>query len=136
MWSSAANHLLTASAAISHAATAPPPELNRLMLLGFLSAFGTIVCLAQVRQYRGAKLPLAGFLTALAAYGFLAGAWPLGIVAIVAAGMAIRLRLQERCRLGHKATTVLPRGRGRSRTMDNSRRSRLFGSSFNSADNN
>ena len=83
--------LLAASASASHAhAPAVAAQLDQVMLLGFLSAFVTLFCLPHVRQCRATKLLLSISLGAQATYGFLTGAWPLGLVAFVASSMAAR----------------------------------------------
>jgi hypothetical protein len=63
-------------------------ELDRLMLFGFLAACVTLGCLPLVRQGVTVRLVLACSLGAQTAYAFMSGAWPMGLVAIVAAGIA------------------------------------------------
>jgi hypothetical protein len=67
-----------------------PPQLDRLMLFGFLSAFLVFTCWALVRYSRPARLMLAICLMGQAVFGFLAGAWPLGFTALLAAAVAAR----------------------------------------------
>ena len=57
-----------------------PPPLDAVMLLGFVAAFATVVCYLHRRRSRSVLLAMAVCLAAVAAYGFLQGAWPLGLL--------------------------------------------------------
>jgi hypothetical protein len=72
------------------------PQLDVLMLFGFLSAFLAIVFLIERHQTRSALFPLAACLAATAVYGFLQSAWPLGIIQMVWAAMTFRQALRRR----------------------------------------
>ncbi len=62
---------------------APPPQLDVLMFSGFvLSIFTLLVWMHPVKS-RFHAFVFAACLGGLATYGFLQGAWPLGIVATV-----------------------------------------------------
>ena len=90
MWLPAIASMPAVNRVIAHAAGAPAPgQLDRLALFGFMSGLLTIQCFPFVRRSRRAKLVFAASLTANSVYGFLSGAWPLGMVAIVVTGMAI-----------------------------------------------
>ena len=72
-------------------------HLDLLMLLSFVSAVGTLVCWnLTAHSLKPARLMLAGCLAAQALCGFLSGAWPLGMIAIVASVMAARWWWNER----------------------------------------
>jgi hypothetical protein len=60
------------------------PPLDVLMLFGFLAAFLTLVLwLHRYQQTKPKIFAFAGCLAMLSLYSFLAGAWPMGIVAMV-----------------------------------------------------
>src|SRR5207302_3068375 len=69
-----------AAAAAGARRPAVEPQLDVVMLFGFLAAFITLVCWLRRRRSRSVYLALAACLAASAAYGFLQGAWPLGIL--------------------------------------------------------
>jgi hypothetical protein len=74
------------------------PHLDLLMFFGFMSMVAAVVCWnLAAHGLRAARLLLAGSLAALALYAFLAGAWPLGIIAIVASAMAVRWWQHDKC---------------------------------------
>jgi hypothetical protein len=62
------------------APAAPAPELDGVMLFGFLAAIFAILCWMHRHQGRGARLGLAAGLAGLCVYAFLAGTWPLGML--------------------------------------------------------
>jgi hypothetical protein len=70
----------SAGAASFRAAPVAPPELDVLMLFGFLSAFLTLVFFIHQRESRACVLALAVCLMATAVYGFLQGAFALAIL--------------------------------------------------------
>ena len=128
MWS-----LLAAAGAVLHpvvvaaptsrpAAPAATPQSGGLMLLGLLSAMLVLVSLGFVRSHRGARLLLAGALTAQAVYGFLHGAWPLALIATILAPRAALWWWRDRPpRLSKAARIVATRA-------SEARLARLFGS--------
>jgi len=63
----------------SHAVSDGPP-MDVVAVLGFLAAFVTLVAALHVREARAFMLMLAVGVAGLSLYGFLQGAWPLGIV--------------------------------------------------------
>jgi hypothetical protein len=67
---------VAAAATVHHA----DPHLDSLMLFGFLSAFLTMLFYLYQNQSKSTKAALAVCLAATAVYGFLQGAWPLGII--------------------------------------------------------
>ena len=86
----AALHPVVVAAPTSRpAAPTGTPQSDGLMLLGVLSAMLVLVSLGFVRSHRGARLLLAGGLTAQAVYGFLHGAWPLALIATILAPRAV-----------------------------------------------
>jgi hypothetical protein len=54
--------------------------MDRLAVFGFLSAFAALACWMEQDRSAGIRLMFGACLAALAVYGFLAGAWPLGLV--------------------------------------------------------
>jgi len=56
------------------------PPMDVLMVLGFLTALLTLLFWMHQRQFRSAVMGLAICLAAMAVFGFLAGAWPLGLI--------------------------------------------------------
>jgi hypothetical protein len=96
--------VLSTSAAASSAPfqtqPAAAPQLDRVMLFGFLAALFTLGCLPHVRRARGARLLLTMSLAAQTVYGFLSGAWPLGMVALVVSSMAARWWWRSRTDIG------------------------------------
>jgi hypothetical protein len=65
-----------------------PPQLDHVALFGFLTAVAALVCWVD-RHRSGVLQALYGpCLAALAAYGFLAHAWPLGLVMLFASAVA------------------------------------------------
>jgi fluoride ion exporter CrcB/FEX len=83
MGSTMATQLIASTAMIARSARIDAPQMDVLMVFGFLSAFATIVCFLYQRHARSFVLALAICLAAMSAYGFMAGAWPLGIVEMV-----------------------------------------------------
>ena len=67
-----------------------PPQLDGLMLFGFLSAFVALVCWIYRNESRELAVAFALCLAATAVYAFLAGAWPVGIVQIAWSAIAMR----------------------------------------------
>ena len=66
--------------AVIRATHQPSPQLDALLLFGFMAAFFALACYPYRHHSRSMMLALAVFLAATAAYGFLQGAWPLGII--------------------------------------------------------
>jgi hypothetical protein len=105
------------------------PPLDLLMLFGSMSAFLTLVIwLHRYQETKGKILAFAGCLSMLSLYCFLAGAWPMGIVAMVWCVMTVRMGLAPRQRVRRTAiffrrTVPLP-----SVQVDmESRMTRMFG---------
>jgi len=85
MWTPVAINTLTliATAPALHRFQAAAPQADVLMMSGFfLSIFTLLVWMHPVRS-KFRALVFAACLAGLATYGFLQGAWPLGIVATV-----------------------------------------------------
>lgn len=73
------------------------PQVDKLAIFGFFAAVGTLCCWYVARGTRRFRIAAGVLQLCLAAYGFLAGAWPLGIV-FVAAGVASIFRSRRvRC---------------------------------------
>ncbi len=73
--------LTTVAHHASHSVAAP--QMDAVMVFGFLSMFLGMVFFIHHRQSRGAVLGLAACLLATSAYGFLQGAWPVGMMQLV-----------------------------------------------------
>jgi hypothetical protein len=98
-----------------------PPELDWLMLFGFLAAYFTLVVGLYARQSRSGLAAFALCLAATAIYGFMQGAWPIGIVqaawAVAVFGRSWR----------GKIIVPLAAAPRRKIYVDESRMSRMFG---------
>jgi hypothetical protein len=93
MWTPPTINMLNpiASAPVMHRfAAAPPPQLDVLMLSGFLISIFTLLVWMHPVPSRLQALVFAASLAGLAVYGFLQGAWPIGIVAMVWSAAALR----------------------------------------------
>jgi len=55
-------------------------QMDGVMLLGFLSAFFAMAFYLNRNETRGAMMALAVCLAGTALYGFMQGAWPLGLI--------------------------------------------------------
>jgi hypothetical protein len=75
---------------MTHATTAVEPQLDSVMLLGFLTALLTLVFYIEQNRCHGAVLGVAICSAAMAGFAFLEGVWPLGIVQIATAIVAFR----------------------------------------------
>jgi hypothetical protein len=101
-------HRLSAAAgftAAHHAVPAPP--LNTVMLFGFLSVVAAAVCYLYRHDSRAAMFTFAASLAATGVYGFLEGAWPLGILETMWALGAARKGLQGN-RFATRSPSFLP----------------------------
>ena len=79
-----------ATAPVMHGfAAVPPPQLDVVMLFGFLISILTLLIWMHPVPSRLNTLAFAVSLAGLAVYGFLQGAWPLGIVAMIWSGAAL-----------------------------------------------
>ena len=106
----------------------PSPELDRLMLFGFISAGLTLLFFKEQRQSRSAVLALAVCLLATAVYGFLEGAWPLGMIQSVwSVSIFRRWRSQRHFRLGKRTRQTVSLPPPGDLRLE-SRISRMFGS--------
>ena len=81
------------SVAAHHVATMPPP-LDTVMLFGFVSVFAAGVSYLHRNDSRIAMFTFAASLAASGIYGFLEGAWPLGLLETACALGAARNSLQ------------------------------------------
>jgi hypothetical protein len=72
-------------AVMSHPASAAAPLLDGVMLFGFVAGLFTLLCYKEQNCSKVAVLGLAIGSAAMAAFAFLKGVWPLGIVEIAAA---------------------------------------------------
>jgi len=117
--------LLAISSSIAFTAAshrhAVPPELDRLMLFGFLAAFLTLVIGLYARQSRPGLAAFGACLAATALYGFMQGAWPIAIVQAAWAAVVFGRSWQSNM-------IVRPAAPRRQRIfVDESRMSRMFG---------
>ena len=104
------------------------PQLDSLMLFGFLSAFLTLVFYLNRHQSKAIMAALAVCLATAAAYGFLQGAWPLGVIETVWSAMTLRRLFMPR---SERTASQQPR-QGVTEAMpspfeNESRISRMFG---------
>jgi hypothetical protein len=92
MWTPPINPFIPIAAAttVHRAPVAPPPALDVLMLSGFLLSILTLLIWMHPIQSRHRLLAFAAALVGLAVYGFLQGAWPLGVVAIAWSAATLR----------------------------------------------
>jgi predicted branched-subunit amino acid permease len=67
----------------------PAPEMDGMLVFGFCIAFTTVVFLTYRREIKTRVPVLAVLLGASAAYGFLQGAWPLGLLLCGLAGREV-----------------------------------------------
>jgi len=117
--------LLAISNAVSFVAASHqhsgPPQLDGLMLFGFMAAFLTLVAGIYARQSRPGLAAFGACLTATAVYGFMQGAWPIAIVQAAWAAAVFTRSLQAK----NTVRTTAPRRR--RLYTDESRMSRMFG---------
>lgn len=104
------------------------PHLDTLMLFGFLAAFLTLVFYLNRHQSKATMTALAVSLAGTALYGFLQGAWPLGLLQATWSAIAIRRSFMPRSnrtasrQLVSEETETMP-----SPLESESRISRMFG---------
>jgi hypothetical protein len=84
------------AASVTEAGNHEVPQLDGVMLLGFLSAFFTMAFYINRHQSRSMMVALALSLAATAMYGFLQGAWPLGFIQAVWSVMTLRQSFKPR----------------------------------------
>jgi hypothetical protein len=92
MWTPPAINTLSpiATAPVMHRfAAVPPPQLDVVMLFGFFISILTLLIWMHPAPSRLNTLAFAVSLAGLAIYGFLQGAWPLGIVAMIWSAAAL-----------------------------------------------
>jgi hypothetical protein len=89
MWSIPSNNII-AVAFPAHFHEAPQPQLDVLMLFGFLCALATLVCYLEQSRSRSFILALAICSALLAAFAFLKDAWPVGIVELIWSATTVR----------------------------------------------
>jgi hypothetical protein len=103
------------------------PPLDGVMLFGFLAAVLTLVCWLHRDQSSRAAGAFAVCLAAMAVYGFLQGAWPLGMILGVRAGDAFCRRGNGKAgRPNNKPRRLSARTSPQYRVSE-SRMSRMFG---------
>jgi hypothetical protein len=76
----------TVSYAAATASRPPAPPMDVLMVCGFMTAILTFLLWMYQGRSKAAGMALAICLAAMAVFGFLAGAWPLGFVVIAWSG--------------------------------------------------
>jgi hypothetical protein len=67
----------------------PPPQLDALMLFGFLCALATLLCYMEQSRSRSFILAFAVCSALLAGFAFMKDAWPVGIVEAVWSSAAV-----------------------------------------------
>jgi hypothetical protein len=91
------------------------PELDKVMLLGFVSAFFALVCYFNRRYSRAFGVGLALSLIGMAVYAFLQNVWPIGIAEAVWSVVALvrcrKPKTAEPQRIGIIQTLIRPRPR-------------------------
>jgi hypothetical protein len=113
---------------IAHRAAQPGPPMDCLMVFGFFSAVLTITCYFEQRRSRAGLLVFGLSLAAMSLYGFLDGAWPLGITESVWSIATLRRWIEERRIVGPKAHPAPPKLIGDPEAWaPESRISRMFG---------
>ena len=104
------------------------PPMDVAMVFGFFGSFLTVVLWIYRRQSRAYALALAVCLAAMSAYGFVCGAWALGVVVGVCCVAAIQQWREEK-RVGQRKTRTWRRiEESRPQQWNSeSRISRMFG---------
>jgi hypothetical protein len=87
---------IATAATLHRISAAPPPQIDVLMLSGFLISLLTLVVWMHPVCTRSRTLAFAACLLGLAIFGFLQGAWPLGVVAIVWSAATLQRWRQEK----------------------------------------
>ena len=107
-----------------------PPQLDRALLLGFLSAFAWMVCWHEQRVSRAFSGGLVVSSALLAAFGFIEpGAWPLGIVQAAWTVIAFRRCFKPMAKRLNRPEASAPERANVLGTIDlQSRKQRMFGS--------
>jgi hypothetical protein len=127
MWLPLAMNMLASELRISQSPT-PPPQLDRIMVLGFFSSFVTIVCYFHRRQSRAFALGLAIGLAAMAVYAFLQAAWPVGFAEGIWSGAAFVRCYQWKKTIKRRSRELVEPVESRSGFVEmESRISRMFG---------
>jgi hypothetical protein len=103
--------------------TAREPTLDRLMLFGFLGMLAAILFYREQKHSRAAGLLFPICLACLAVYGFLQGAWPLGIMQCVWSGTTFYRWFKPRT----QRTTTEATSARLFASREESRITRLFG---------
>jgi hypothetical protein len=117
----------TAANLTAHSPAPPVPEMDRVMVFGFLAAFATLVIGPHARQSRSTLAAFTACLAAIALYAFLQGAWPIGFVLGIWAANVLRQCFAGKIRQrGNGFGTAAAGTQGRSLNLE-SRMSRMFG---------
>jgi hypothetical protein len=104
------------------------PQLDSLMLFGFLSAFLTLVFYLNRHQSKAIMAALAVCLAGTALYGFLQGAWPLGLLQATWSAIALRRSFTPRSNRTVSRQTLCEVTEAMSSPLESeSRISRMFG---------
>jgi hypothetical protein len=106
------------------------PQMDGLMLFGFLAAIATLACYASRHQSWSVVVVLAMCLAADAVYGFLQGAWPLGLIQGVGSVMTLQ-RWYSKKNIGkhNNRSSLIAADSSHHPWESESRVSRLFGPS-------
>jgi hypothetical protein len=106
----------------------PGPEFETLMFVGATSVSVMLLAWLQERQSRHWALVRAVACVVAAAYGFLQGAWPLGIAAIAwAVSAVVKWRTARRPRTSPRMAKPAPTDAREREILMESRLSRMFG---------
>jgi len=104
------------------------PQLDALMLFGFVAAVFTLACYCSRTYSRSFDFGIGIGAAALAAYGFLQGAWPLGMIMGVVSFVSFAHWRYEYRRGSHRASPEQV-ARHANVVANQHRLSRIFGAS-------
>jgi hypothetical protein len=114
---------------LSHSATVVAPQMDVLMVFGFMGSIVTLLCWMHQAQSRTWVLSFAVCLAAMAVYAFLQGAWPLGIIESVWSIATVRKWwIKKRIGGRNEGMFLRPVEISPSRWVGEARMSRMFGS--------
>jgi hypothetical protein len=121
--------MLATISSLSHPATVVAPQMDVLMVFGFMGSIVTLLCWMHQAQSRTWVLSFAVCLAAMAVYAFLQGAWPLGIVESVWSVATVR-KWWNKKRIGgrNEGTFLRAVEVSSNRWVSEARMSRMFGS--------
>jgi hypothetical protein len=114
--------VLTSASIAGH----PVAQMDAVMVLGFLSAFLTLAFFINRNETRAAMFALAVCLAGTAVYGFMQGAWPLGIIQALWSMVTFRQALAHRSGLRPRQRRAVV-ARSERLVVSETRLRRMFG---------